>query len=74
MSADIPARSGRGGGEISNDLLAARDAARAGHITRAEYEALAGGFHQELDVLHAESRRQQDQAVARYQADREADG
>ena len=63
----------RDGAVISDEMLANRDAVVAGTMSKADYKAACARNHAELDELFAESRQQQDAAMQRYQADREAE-
>ena len=61
----------RGGAQISDDMLAARDAVRTGEISHAEYKKATEGYHQELNVLFAANRADQDARHPEW-AEREA--
>jgi hypothetical protein len=62
----------RDGGAVGDDMLAAVDAFTEGQLAKADYEAACAGYHQELDVLFAENRRQADEYIARYALEYEA--
>jgi hypothetical protein len=74
----------RGGKEVSDDMLTARDAARTGEISPAEYKEATEGYHQEADTLFTANRAEQDaqhpewakrepETAADRRAEREAD-
>ena len=74
----------RGGAQISDDMLAARDAVRTGEISHAEYKKAIEGYHQEADTLFTANRAEQDaqhpewakrepETAADRRAEREAD-
>jgi hypothetical protein len=46
----------RDGNEISDDLIAARNAYLAGDMTREAYEEACAGYHAEVNELFAENR------------------